>query len=117
MKIKSTIFLALLSLSFFGLCSCSDDDSDVDENNAIGCADFEDEYADVMDALTVYSENPNVQNCENYKESLITFYEEFSDCPFWGTEYQQAIDEVENMDCSEETQAGVMKSSHTLYQL
>lgn len=100
MKIKSTAFLVVCSISLMSFWSCSEDDSEIDEDNGTACADFETEYSEVMNALSDYSENPSVANCENYKEALMAFYEDFRDCPLWGDEYQQAIDEIEEMDCS-----------------
>lgn len=101
MRIKNNFSSFILSISFLALWSCSDDDSNGDDDITSGCADFQTEWADVANAISVYSENPNTENCENYKSALLDFYQEFQDCQYWGQEYQEAIDEVQEMDCSE----------------
>ncbi|WP_189606408.1 hypothetical protein [Salinimicrobium marinum] len=70
----------------------------------MGCADFEREWTEAMESLSTYSENPTEQNCENYKAALMDFYGQYEDCAFWGDEYQEAIDEIQEIDCSEETE-------------
>ncbi|MDT0677173.1 hypothetical protein [Autumnicola musiva] len=101
MKIKS-IIIALFFFSLFGFWSCSEDDSGVDENNSAGCANFQEEYEEVVNALTVYSEDPTSQNCENYKNALLDFSEDYRDCSLWGANYEEAINDIESIDCSEE---------------
>lgn len=101
MNLKTFLFTAFLCISFPLLSSCSDDDDTVEEENATGCNYFDEEYEDVAAALNTFSENPTTANCEAYKAALISFYEDFQDCPYWGTTYQEAVDEIQQMDCSE----------------
>ncbi|PAM96742.1 hypothetical protein B4N84_00690 [Flavobacterium sp. IR1] len=65
------------------------------------CADFESEWTDIMETYTAYVQNPTSATCENYKSALLDFYGEYEDCAFWGDQYQEAIDEIQQIDCSE----------------
>lgn len=95
------MFPLFFAVCLLGFWSCSEDDSSGDGEVTGACSDFENEWEDVMNALSAYSENPNEQNCENYKTALRGFYSEFEDCRFWGPEYQEAVDAVDEIDCSE----------------
>ena len=91
----------VLAMGSFTIFSCSEDDS-VDDNEMGGvCSDFQTDWTGISDALTAYSENPTVQNCENYKSALREFYSAYADCAFWGPQYQEAIDSIDDIDCSE----------------
>lgn len=101
MKIKSTICFAITLVSLFGFLSCSGDDDSVDDvDNNDSCTQFMQEYENVTEALQAYSENPTLDNCENYKDAMLAFFEEYKDCTYWGPQYDDAIDELENIDCS-----------------
>ena len=81
--------------------SCSEDDS-ADGNEMGGvCSDFQTDWTGISEALTAYTENPTVQNCENYKSALREFYSTYEDCSFWGPQYQDAVDSIDEFDCSE----------------
>ena len=86
-------------ISLFGFWSCSEDDTDVDNNG--DCSEFMQEYENVTEALQAYSENPTSDNCQNYKDAMLAFYEDFKDCTYWGPQYDEAIDEIQNIDCSD----------------
>lgn len=99
MKIKSFFnFLAIICM--LGFSACSADDA-VDKLTG-GCYDYQDDLQEYMDAVSTYSENPTVENCEAYKTAMIKFYESYKDCAFYTKgEYQDSIEEIKNMDCSE----------------
>lgn len=100
MKTKSIHFTIILCIAFFGFSSCSDNDDDGDDMN-IACADFGTEWEEVLETLSTFSDNPTSQNCENYKAALMDFYGDFEDCSLWGNQYQEAIDGIQQMDCTE----------------
>lgn len=101
MKIKSTFLLMILFAAFSGFQSCSGDDSDETDDLSTGCANFEAEYEDVSEALTAYSQSQTTANCEAYKNALLDFYGDFNDCPYWGDYYQEAYDQIQQINCSE----------------
>lgn len=95
-----TLNLLIICIAIFGFTSCSDDDS-VDDGPNMGCADFESEWTDIMETYTTYVQNPTSATCENYKSALLDFYGDYEDCAYWGDQYQEAIDEIQEIDCSE----------------
>ena len=103
MKIHSKLLSMTLCLALIGFSSCSGDDDTASTDDAVdgGCSNFQAQWGDVATAISAYSENPTSSNCEAYKTALMDFYEEFEDCQYWGQEYQDAVDEVQEMDCSE----------------
>ncbi|MDT0690817.1 hypothetical protein RM549_13550 [Salegentibacter sp. F188] len=102
MKIYSKFLSLILCTTLFGFSSCSgDDDAGTDDDVTGACNDFQGEWEDVVTSLNAYSQNPNPETCDDYKEAMIDFYQEFEDCQYWGQQYQEAIDEVQAMDCSD----------------
>ncbi|MDT0687712.1 hypothetical protein [Autumnicola psychrophila] len=101
MKIYSKIFPLILCITLFSLSSCSGDDDAGTDDNIGGCNDFQSEWEDVVNALNAYSQAPSSQTCEVYKEAMTDFYQEFEDCQYWGSQYEEAINQVQAMDCSE----------------
>lgn len=99
MKINS--FFSFLILVFaLGFCACSADDA-VDKLTG-GCYGYQDDLQEYLNAVGAYSENPTVENCEAYKNAMINFYESYKDCAFYKKgEYQDSIEEIKNMDCSQ----------------
>ena len=96
MKIKSTIISMLLFAAFLGFQSCSDELEKI-----TGCAGFQNDYTSILDASMAFSENPTTETCQNYKNALSEFYDDYNDCPFWGDVYQDTYDEAQALDCSE----------------
>ncbi|MCC8360037.1 hypothetical protein [Salinimicrobium sediminilitoris] len=101
MKNSIKLLSIILCFGLFNLTACSSDDDSGGDDEISGCNNFESEYAPVADALSAYSQNPNAENCEAYKNALLEFYNEFSDCPYWGDYYQEAYDQIQGVDCSE----------------
>ncbi len=95
----------IMFVTFLSFQSCSGDDSEETDDEIAGCNNFESEYVPVNDALSAYAENPSPETCENYKNALLDFYDEFNDCPYWGDYYQEAFDQIQAIDCSEEGSA------------
>ena len=104
MKIKSSFFLLLLfcGIGMFNSCS-GDDDANGEDPNAAVCTEFMADYEGVMTALTTYSNDPSEQNCENYKNALLDFYDDYEDCTLWTEDYQELVDEIQAINCSEAT--------------
>ena len=100
MKLRSIFFPAVLSIVFMAFGACSGDDSDEPDDANMGCADFAEEYQVAVNAAMAYSQNPTTENCEAFKSAWLQFYEEYSDCPLWGEEYEEDLQEVQQMDCS-----------------
>ncbi len=100
MIFKKQLLALILAVSFFGFLSCSGDDSGDDEVAGV-CGTYDAQWDDVMNALTTYSTNPSEENCENYKSALREFYDDFQDCDFWGGQYEEAIESIDEIDCSE----------------
>ncbi len=95
-------FLPLLAFAFLSVTSCSEDDDSIDDDLSTGCADFEDSYEDVMAVANTYINEPNEENCENYRQAVINFYESYEDCSLWTDEYEEEDwDNMENWSCSD----------------
>ncbi|HET7360905.1 MAG TPA: hypothetical protein VFI78_03145, partial [Salinimicrobium sp.] len=92
-------FTIVLSIELLGVSSCSGDDDEVDETNN-ACFDFKVEVKEYSDALMAYSQNPSPETCENYKNALKAFAQEYKDCSLWTDSYQEALDNIDNFDCS-----------------
>lgn len=102
LRINFLSMLTVFSLVF--LTSCSEDDDSIDETDDIsaGCTDFENSYEDVMAVANTYINNPTEENCEDYRQAVINFYESYKDCSLWTEEYEEDDwDDMENWSCSD----------------
>lgn len=99
MNLRLNFISLLMVFSFIFLTSCSEEETD--DMNA-GCADFEESYEDVMEVANTYINDPNEENCENYRQAVINFYESYKDCSLWTEEYEEEDwDDMENWSCSD----------------
>ncbi len=106
MNLKLNLFSFLFACIFLVMTSCSSDDDSVGNDDfSAGCADFEEVYTNVLDKASEFSNNPTTENCENYKQSILNFYDSYSDCNLWKDEYEEGLEELKNMDCSEIAEA------------
>ena len=102
MKLKPTIFSLLLTICFLGVFSCSEDAAADLLGGAVPCGDYVNELDNISATSQAFSNDPSPETCEAYKNAMLDFYNEFKDCPFYeGSSYQETINEIQNMDCSE----------------
>lgn len=100
MKIKHILFAIVICIGAMGISSCSKDDPKEEVLNS--CTDYLDDLQSYLDAMSAYSSNPTVKNCEAYKAAMLNFYEEYKDCAFYSEgNYQDAIDGIKQMDCNQ----------------
>lgn len=101
MKTKATLLSIFLVLCM-GFWSCSNDDPSDGPSGNVPCSDFLTEFEQVNAAQTAFSQNPTSENCETLKNAWLNFFEEFQDCPYWEEgNYQDTINEIETMDCTD----------------
>lgn len=100
MSIKKNFFIVMLSLSLLSFLSCSEEDMSKVEKS-LGCTDFSVAVKDYSDALDAYVQNPGPETCEDYKSALLEFAKEYKNCSFWTESYQEAFDNIDDIDCEE----------------
>ncbi|HET8838319.1 MAG TPA: hypothetical protein VFM82_04915 [Flavobacteriaceae bacterium] len=101
MKSKTILFSIFLMMSI-AISSCSKDDSSDGDNGENVCGTFTTDYQNVVDANTAFSQNPTSENCEALKTAWLNFFDDYHDCSYWQEgDYQEAIDQIEGMDCSD----------------
>lgn len=99
MKLRSLIFPGIFFVAVLSFQSCSDEDSNDDD--FAGCNNFQADYTQLMEALNAYSQNPGPETCEAYKNALLDFYDDYKDCTYWSDDYQEAYDDIQEINCSE----------------
>ena len=108
---KGKVYVIILLLASAGLFSCNGNDV-VGAGSGCGVAWSESIQGDLnkyLEAIGQYSNNPTVENCNNYKKALqgyINSLKKVKKCvpsvsiSVWNQTLKEAEEEVNNIDCS-----------------